>query len=74
MITSAKTYIKWNEKIFKLSGALSSLTAMFLKFLVKIVDLAEGFFGHRVVFFLTDSYRFCPQTEAICGCIFASGA
>ena len=45
---------------------------MFLKFLIKIVDLADGFFGYFVVFFLTQSYGICPETEAICGCIFAS--
>ncbi len=45
---------------------------MFLKFLIKIVDLAEGFFGHRVVFSLTQSDGICPQAEIICGCIFAS--
>ena len=49
-----------------------SLSAFFFKFLIKIVDLADGFFTHFVEFFLADGDGICPQTEIICGCIFAS--
>jgi hypothetical protein len=61
-------------EIFKLSGALPLLAAMPFNFLIKIVDLAEGFFGNLVVFLLTQSNRIRPKAESFvtCGHISAS--